>query len=70
MRDMGDIYLNSYDAVLFGTISHLLAQKVKGLQYEIWAATNKFDFGYNRSLVGPTFFIFILIKIIYVVILA
>ena len=44
MRDMGDINLNSNDAVLFGTISHFFIQKLKGLQFEIRATTNKFDF--------------------------
>ena len=44
MRDIGDIYLNSNDAVLFGTISYFILQKFRDLQFEIRAPSNKFDF--------------------------
>ena len=44
MKDMGDTYSNSNDAVLFGTILHFFVQNFKGLQFEIRAPTNKFDF--------------------------
>ena len=43
MTDMADTYVYSkilYDAVLIGTISYFIAQKAKGLLFEIRAPSN------------------------------